>query len=98
MAVIECSRTLRVGVASIDITPSVGVAMQGYKSRYATGVTDPLLASALAVGNDKKIEWLLVSVDLVGLDRGFTSRVRKAMGEVLSLSPLAITIACSHTH
>lgn len=97
MTATECGRALRVGVSSIDITPAVGIAMQGYKLRQATGITDPLLASALAVGSDT-IEWLLLSVDLIGLDRGFTSRARKIIGERLSLSPLAITIACSHTH
>ena len=97
MSPAEYGPALRVGAASIDITPSVGVAMQGYELRHAAGITDPLLASALAVGSDR-IEWLLLSVDTIGLDRGFTSRVRKIIGERLSLALTAITIACSHTH
>jgi hypothetical protein len=97
MATGEYGRSLRVGVASIDITPPVGVAMQGYELRHAAGITDRLLASALAVGSDR-IEWLLLSVDLIGLDRRFTGRLRKTLAHSLSLGSSAITIACSHTH
>jgi neutral ceramidase len=97
MSSAEYGPGLRVGAASIDITPTVGVAMQGYGLRHAAEITDPLLASALAVGSDS-IEWLLLSVDAIGLDRGFTAPIRKLIGERLSLAPSAITIACSHTH
>jgi neutral ceramidase len=88
---------LRVGAASVDITPAVGVAMQGYGLRYAEAITDPLLASVLAVGSDR-VEWLLLSVDNIGLDRTFTIRVREAIGRHFQLAPSAITITCSHTH
>ena len=97
MTTTECGRAVRVGVSSIDITPAVGIAMQGYKLRQATGITDPLLVSALAVQSDT-IEWLLLSVDLIGLDRKFTSGVRTVIADRLSMSPLSVTISCSHTH
>jgi hypothetical protein len=97
MATAEYRRPLRVGAASIEITPMVGVAMQGYELRHARGITDPLLASAIAVGRDR-IEWLLVSVDVIGLDRRFTGGVRQMLAKSLSLPATAITIACSHTH
>jgi neutral ceramidase len=97
MATAEYGRSLRVGVASIDITPAVGVSMQGYELRHATGITDPLIATALVVSSDS-LKWLLLTVDLIGLDRRFTSRVRKTLANSLSLRSSAITIACSHTH
>ena len=97
MSSAEYGPALRVGAASIDITPTVGVAMQGYGLRHAMEITDALLASALAVGRES-IEWLLLSVDAIGLDREFTAPVRKMIGERLSLAPSAITVACSHTH
>jgi hypothetical protein len=71
--------------------------MQGYELRHATAINDPLLVSALAVGGDR-VEWLLLSIDAIGLDREFTSRIRKALGERFLLPPSAITMACSHTH
>ena len=88
---------MQAGAASRNVTPPVGVAMQGYELRYANGINDPTLASALAVGGDR-VEWLLLSVDTIGLDRSFTSRIRKTIGERFLLAPSAITIACSHTH
>ena len=93
----EYTPGLRVGAASVAITPPVGIAMQGYELRYAEAVTDPLLASALAVGGDR-LEWLLLSVDIIGVDCSFTGRVRKTLARSFSLRPSAITIACSHTH
>ena len=66
---------LRAGASSIDVTPAAGVVMQGYDARHADGIDDPLVASALAVASDR-VEWLLVTVDCIGLDREFTARVR----------------------
>ena len=93
----EPINSLQAGAASVSITPATGIAMQGYGMRYAEGVTDPLLANALAVGSDR-VEWLLLSVDCIALDRQFTSRVRNTLANRLLLPSSAITIACSHTH
>jgi len=93
----ECNRQLGAGTASIDITPPVGVTMQGYHLRRATGISDPLRASALAVGKSR-VDWLLLTVDVIGLDRGFTSSLRSILSARLGLAPAAIMIACSHTH
>src|SRR5215475_3745330 len=67
---------MQAGAASRNITPPVGVAMQGYKLRHADAINDPILGSALAVGGDR-VEWLLLSIAAIGLDRGFTYRIRK---------------------
>src|ERR1700682_4161934 len=90
-------KQLRVGAASVDITPPIGIRMQGYGMRTAEAITDRLLVSALAIGSHSP-EWLLLSVDCIGLDRGFTSRVRERLARSLSVPPSAITITCSHTH
>src|SRR5262245_13653710 len=90
-------KPIPVGVSSFSITPPDGVAMQGYDVRYAEGVTDPLLVSALAVG-DPRATWILLSVDCIGLDRQFTARVRQTLGQRLGIAGTAITVACSHTH
>ena len=88
---------LRVGAASIDITPAAGIRMQGYKLRHAEGITDRLSVSALAVGRAAP-EWLMLSVDCIGLDRRFTARVRERLSASLNVPQLALTITCSHTH
>ncbi len=88
---------LRAGVASVDITPTSSIAMQGYGLRNSEGVSDPLFASALAVGS-KELEWVLLCVDVIGMDRSLTHRIRQSLSEQLSLPASAITIVCSHTH
>src|SRR5262245_7719630 len=88
---------LRAGAASVDITPNVGVSMQGYDLRHAEAVTDPLLVSALAVGRTS-VDWLLLSVDVIGLDLNLTRGVRERLSHSLSMPASAITIVCSHTH
>jgi len=88
---------LRAGTAVIPITPPVGVAMQGYGLRFARGIADPTFATALAVRSEG-VNWLLVSIDAIGLDRSFTNRVRRAIRRRIGIGPVAITVICSHTH
>lgn len=88
---------LQAGAASIRITPPAGTIMQGYGVRCAQSVADPTFASALVAGNER-ISWLLLSVDVIGLDRSFTARVRRVIARRLQIRPARITIICSHTH
>src|SRR5262245_49219640 len=88
---------LQAGTAVVPVTPPVGVAMQGYGLRFARGIAAPTLATALAVRSER-VDWLLVCVDAIGLDRGFTNRVRRAIRRRVGISPAAITVICSHTH
>ena len=81
----------------MDITPAAGIRMQGYKLRHAEGVTDPLTASVLAVGRSAA-EWLICSVDCIGVDRRFTARVREKLSASLGVPRTAVTVSCSHTH
>src|SRR5262245_66504348 len=71
--------------------------MQGYEIRCAEKIADPLFASALVVGA-RRAEWLLLSIDCIGLDRRFIRGVRQALSASLSIPAAAITISCSHTH
>ena len=46
---------LKAGFGRIDITPPLGVFVQGYfEKRYADGILDPLLATAVAFDNGQK--------------------------------------------
>jgi hypothetical protein len=86
-----------VGAAAISITPAAATGLQGYGVRFAEGVDEPLVASALAIGSDR-IDWLLISLDLIGIDRAFTARIRDTLVKRLSVRRDGITLACSHTH
>ena len=64
---------LKVGAASVDITPPVGTPMAGYYSeRAAEGVHDPLYAKALVLEQDGT-KAALVALDLITT----TSRTRR---------------------
>jgi neutral ceramidase len=93
----DTKHVMQAGAASRNVTPPVGVAMQGYGLRHAAAINDPILGSALAVGGDR-VEWILLTIDTIGLDRGFTARIRKTIGERFLLPSSAITMTCSHTH
>jgi hypothetical protein len=71
--------------------------MQGYGSRYARGIADPTFVTALAIRKER-VEWLLLSVDVIGLDRAFTNQVRSSIARRLGISPTGITLNSSHTH
>jgi neutral ceramidase len=93
----EAEPCLRAGAAAVSITPEAGTGLQGYGVRIAEGVDEALISSALVIGSDE-IDWLLISLDLIGIDRTFTARIREALAKRLAVRPERITLACSHTH
>lgn len=89
---------LRVGSASLDITPHLGISMAGYyHDRRAEGVLDPLSAKALMV-TDGERKWTLVSCDLLGLPGWIVNQVRESVNAKLGLYPDEVMICCTHTH
>ena len=69
-------RTVRAGVATLDITPSGSMAMSGFAARTtpSSGVHDPLSVRALVIERTA-----LVTVDVVGLHEELCARVREAV-------------------
>lgn len=60
------------------------------------GALDALAARALVVeANGRRLVW--VSADLVAVDRAFTARVERDLGEA-GLAPLTLVVSASHTH
>lgn len=89
---------LQAGFARIDITPPLGTSLQGYyRIRYADGILDPLLATAVAFENDGKLA-VLISLDLIGCGQRFLDPIREAAAEKIGTDPEAIIIHCCHTH
>ena len=90
--------TLLAGFSRVNITPMMGIAVQGYfKPRYAEGVLDELYVRALALqcGEDKAV---LLSLDHCGLVQALTDAFRQRVAEATGLSPDAIFVSASHTH
>src|SRR6266508_3884810 len=69
--------TLRVGMASVDITPPVGTPLGGYAARRgapSTGVHDPITARALVL-DDGAGPVAIVATDLIGTSAAIRRRV-----------------------
>lgn len=90
---------MQAGVAQIEITPSVGIALSGYIARRgpALGAHDPLYAKALVLDNDTT-QVALVTVDVLGLQHTFVATVRAAIAAQTGIPAANVLIACSHTH
>jgi len=90
------SQTLEAGVARVDITPPLGIVLQGYpdSGRVATGVRDPLYASVLVlrVGSQSMA---LVGLDLIApLEEEYFRQLRERSGHDAS----RLLLAATHTH
>lgn len=91
--------TLRAGAAILDITPPVGVLMDGYggRSQGSLGVLDPLFARVLVL-DDGENACAIVGCDLLGMHPQITSSIRKQVAAATSIPPEAILIAATHNH
>ena len=64
------------GVATVDITPPVGVTLMGYDPRISESVGHPLRAEALACAAPAGGGWIMVCADVCGFSSPLTDRVR----------------------
>lgn len=86
------------GFSRVVITPMLGVPIAGYyEKRFADKVLDDLEANTLAVSDGKKTA-VLMSLDLLGVDKDFTLGYRKQIAEATGLPLDAVFIAFTHTH
>jgi len=90
---------LRVGVATVDITPKKPVTLAGYGSRkdLSQGVHDPLSARAVVFGH-AGTRLVLLSTDLIGFYSGTADTVRKAILAKCQLNPSELFLCGIHTH
>jgi len=89
---------LKAGFARLDITPPLGITMEGYyHERRASGMLDPLLASAVAF-NDTQQTVVLVSLDVIGINQSYMEECRNNAAQLCGLPSAAVFVACTHTH
>ena len=88
------------GAAKRIITPKEPMWMSGYGGRTApsSGKLSDLYAKALWLKAGDGPAALVLTLDLVGIDRTLSERVRKGIGDKLSMPPHNVLIATSHTH
>ena len=95
---------LRVGAATVSITPDRPVALQGQmNTRISKGVRSPVTATALALESrevDRAIDHaILVACDLVGIDRRVLDRARAMLeGRLPGFDVRKLVVSATHTH
>lgn len=90
----------RAGAARVKITPERPTWMSGYASRTrpADGTLIDLWAKALVLEDGQNERLCLVTLDLVGIDRGFAQRVCEELLAKHGLERRQVVLLSSHTH
>lgn len=88
------------GAAKRVITPTEPMWMAGYGARTtpSNGKISELYAKALVLQSGNEDQGVIVTLDLVGVDRTLSRRIARAIGEKLSIDPQRVLISTSHTH
>jgi neutral ceramidase len=90
----------KAGTARVPITPKQPMWMAGYAARTkpSEGAVHDLWAKALALQDPTGRRVVLVTLDVCGIDRELSNRVRDAIKSRHGLDRDRIVLACSHTH
>lgn len=89
---------LHVGVASVDITPPLGIPMAGYyHERGADGVLDPLFSKAMVLESQGK-RVAFVVVDLLNVTRAITDQARAEIEKATDIPRGHVMISATHAH
>ncbi|MBX3010219.1 MAG: neutral/alkaline non-lysosomal ceramidase N-terminal domain-containing protein [Caldilineaceae bacterium] len=89
---------MHAGFAEIIITPpQADCLLAGYSLYPATGVHDELYASAVYF-QEGDTRALLISYDLLAMEKELIARLKQALQRALGLTPQAIFFTCTHTH
>jgi hypothetical protein len=89
----------KAGVARVRITPERFMMMSGYAGRGpADGMLTDLWAKALVLEGPDGRRAVLVTLDLVGIDRGVSLAIRGELKKKYGFDLPAVILATSHTH
>ncbi|MBI2824469.1 MAG: neutral/alkaline non-lysosomal ceramidase N-terminal domain-containing protein [Planctomycetia bacterium] len=90
----------KAGAAKVPITPEKLMWMSGYAGRdhAAEGKLHDLWAKALVLEDAAGKRAVLVTLDLVGIDRTFALAVRDELEKRYKFDRSQIALCCSHTH
>ena len=93
---------LKVGRASVEITPAVGTPMNGPQrpnvaARTAAEAHDPLRVKAVVLQEGGK-RVALVVCDLTSIPLKIVEEARRLVGEATEIAPLSVMIGATHSH
>ncbi|MFO0970540.1 MAG: neutral/alkaline non-lysosomal ceramidase N-terminal domain-containing protein [Gemmataceae bacterium] len=88
------------GLAKTVITPKESMWLSGYggRTKPAEGKISDLHAKACLLKSPAGKQALLISLDLVGIERGLSDRILSRLKTKVGLNPDQVMLACSHTH
>ena len=91
---------LRVGIATVEITPRVGLPLMGnFREDYAArGVDDPLHAKAMVLADGQGNKAAVLALDLCMVDRVNVRTIRQAIGSGCDVPPENVLVHAIHTH
>ncbi len=94
----EESIVFKVGMAKVDVTPSLGCLLYGYpRERHADKVMDKLYVSVAAFEQGEKTI-LLISADVCAMNYDKCRDIRKVVGKAIGVNWTDILYATIHTH
>ncbi len=88
---------LKIGIATADITPPVGVTLVGYKPRTSDSLGHTLRAEALVCEGEDGA-WALITSDIIGYTGDYVQDVRERASECTGLAADSILLSGTHTH
>jgi hypothetical protein len=90
----------KAGVARVNISPELPIWLSGYGGRDKPAMTkhDELWAKALVIEDAAGQRAALVTMDLVGIDRGLSQEVCQRIEKEFKLPRFAVALSASHTH
>jgi hypothetical protein len=91
---------MKVGAAVVDITPPLGLAMDGYEARVggANGVHDPLCARVLVAEGRDGTAVALVVADLLQIERRLGDIIATEVQRTTGIPREQLQLAGTHTH
>src|SRR3954470_8508125 len=94
------AETWKAGAAKINITPEQPMWMAGYAARDkpAQGKMTDLWAKALAIEDPAGKRVVLITLDVVGIDRDLSQATCQKIEAKYQLDRSQIALNCSHTH
>jgi putative membrane-bound dehydrogenase-like protein len=96
----DAADTYLVGTAQVDITPNHPIRLNGFGFRRpeSEGVYHRIHARALAIEDESKDPFLLITVDVLGIPDDIRSELVQRFARKANLKPDRLAITATHTH